>query len=166
MFCEYYSNVVIFALIASWQTAEAVACGDRSDYDESSEIFQKCSTAVVKMETTVQNGIKKTRTEFAFNFQEIQQANTNSKGQNLIITTGHVVINSFEQWTEHLTREKDRYLAIPFAVILCGIGVVFIQYVRENNDLRKRVKKATTDRDRLCEELLEKEFSHNIQEIN
>ena len=62
--------------------------------------------------------------------------------------------------------EYKKYLAIVAAVIfLVFSGLVY--YVCENNDLRKSLKEAITERERLREKLLsERERFHNIQETN
>ena len=76
--------------------------------------------------------------------------------------------NYRKQMADEMMRRKESenktYLAV--AVVLVFLGGVVIFCVRENNDLKKDLKEAIAERERLREELSEREMFHNIQETN
>ena len=61
--------------------------------------------------------------------------------------------------------EYKTYLTITVAIIFLVV-IALVDCIRENNNLRKSLKKAIEEQERLREELPERKMFHNIQETN
>ena len=74
----------------------------------------------------------------------------------------------FEEMADEMRNGKESeyktYLVIVLAVIFLVLALVY--YVRENNDLKRSLKEATAQCERMREELSKRDLFHNIQETN
>ena len=71
------------------------------------------------------------------------------------------------QLADEMRNRKESNYKTYLAIVIFLVFLALVFYVRENNDLRKSLKEATAESERLREELLiEREKFHNIQEIH